>query len=192
MSLLPFHHLPPEILARPVAGLNLFPGGFAAQFHTRQPTLIVFLRHFGCVFCRETVTDLHYAATANLNFPEILFVYHGTPDEGRRFFFDLWPAARAIADPERVFYEAFQIPRGGMVEVFGGEALLCTIRAISKGHFIQSPQGDPWLMPGLFLVMDGEIHWHHHFQHAGDHPDWQHLARLSYNLTKNDEERVRA
>jgi hypothetical protein len=39
--------IPPSILTRPVAGLNLQPGTLADQLQGQRPTLLVFLRHFG-------------------------------------------------------------------------------------------------------------------------------------------------
>jgi len=46
-----------EILDAPVSGVNLAPGTLRAQLGER-PTLLVFLRHFGGIFCREAVADL--------------------------------------------------------------------------------------------------------------------------------------
>ena len=47
------------------------------------PQLLVFLRHFGCVFCRETVADLRAIAEDNPRFPPVLFFFIGSPTEGR-------------------------------------------------------------------------------------------------------------
>lgn len=37
----------PKMLAAPVTGVNLRPGTLADQISAEQPTLLVFLRHFG-------------------------------------------------------------------------------------------------------------------------------------------------
>ena len=42
----PDDRLPPALLDHPVAGLNLDPGPLRAQLGA-EPTLLVFLRHFG-------------------------------------------------------------------------------------------------------------------------------------------------
>ncbi len=59
--------------------------------------------------------------------------------------------------------------------MFGSGVWACGARAASKGHMIGAPVGDPWIMPGLFFVDNGQILWQHDFAHAGDHPDWETL-----------------
>jgi hypothetical protein len=54
----------------------------------------------------------------------------------------------------------------------GIQVWTCSFRAMAKGNFIGKPVGDPWIMPGVFLVHENEILWSHHFRHQGDHPDW--------------------
>jgi hypothetical protein len=39
--------LDPQILSQPVDGVNLKPGTLGDQIDPGQPTLLVFLRHFG-------------------------------------------------------------------------------------------------------------------------------------------------
>ncbi len=106
-------------------------------------------------------------------YPPILFFYQGSTSDGSAFFEKLWPDARAISDTPLTFYNAFGIERGGMKEMFGGGVWACGIRATLKGQRIGLPVGDPWIMPGAFLVDDtGRVAWQHDFAHAGDHPDW--------------------
>ena len=73
----------PELLDRYVGGVNLMPGLLRDQLGER-PTLLVFLRHFGCTFCRETVADLREAASEP-GYPPVLFFFQGSVTEGRAF-----------------------------------------------------------------------------------------------------------
>ena len=100
-------------------------------------------------------------------------------DDGAAFFRRLWPEARAIADLPRYFYDAFRIERGGMKEMFGPDVWACGVRATLKGSFIGRPVGDPWIMPGLFLVRNDQILWQRDFRHAGDHPDWATIPKMT-------------
>ncbi|MEM1126406.1 MAG: peroxiredoxin-like family protein [Bacteroidota bacterium] len=161
--------VPASVLDHPVEGVNLTPGTLRDQLG-ETPTLLVFLRHFGCIFCREMVGDLRKASTQQAAYPPVLFVYQGTPEQGRAFFEGLWPEARAIADLPRVLYDAFGLERGSVGQMFGPVVWACGVRAAAKGHFIGAPVGDPWVMPGLFLVEGPTVRWHHDFAHAGDHP----------------------
>ncbi len=46
-----------QTLESPVIRVNLAPGSFRDQL-SEGPALLIFLRFFGCIFCRETVADL--------------------------------------------------------------------------------------------------------------------------------------
>lgn len=170
-------HIPASILKAGVKGFQLEGPTFGEVLGNR-PTLLVFLRHFGCTFCREMVQDLKEMVQGRADAPAILFFYMGAPEEGEAFFSHFWPEARAVADAERVFYRAFGLTRGSWKQMFGLEVLACGIRAASKGHGLGRPVGDPLRMPGLFLVQGSEVRWEHAFKHAGDHPDFIRLPSV--------------
>jgi hypothetical protein len=165
--------IPADILESPVDGVNLRDGGgtLGEQLGDR-PTLLVFLRHFGCMFCREMVRDLRQISERTPGYPPVVFVYHGTPEEGRTFFGQNWPDARAIADTPKKFYTALGLRKATFGQMFGIQVWTCRLRAMSKGNFVGKAVGDPWLMPGVFLVHGAEVLWCHRFAHQGDHPDW--------------------
>lgn len=104
-------------------------------------------------------------------YPPLLFFYMGSVAEGETFFAKAWPEARAVSDPSKLFYKAFSLGRGSFRQVFGPEVLACGLRAASKGHIVGKVVGDPWQMPGLFLVQGPNVLWSHDFAHIGDHPD---------------------
>ncbi len=166
-----------EMLATTVSGTNLKPGTLADQFSETERTLFVFLRHFGCVFCREMVRDLAQFRVGHADFPELLFVHMGTPAEGDAFFAKYGDGLRAIADPEKVLYQGFGLRRGGLKQMFGPNVWKRGFEATFKGHGVGRPIGDPWQMPGAFLIEGRTILAHHDFDHAGDHPDWLAFVR---------------
>lgn len=170
--------LPATVLDTPVEGVNLRPGTLREQLGD-TPTLLIFLRHFGCLFCREMVQDIRQFAATTPDYPPVLFFYQGNGDEGKHFFDRYWPEARAVADSPKTFYTAFGIERGGLKEMLGPEVWACGIRAASKGHTGGIPVGDPWMMPGAFLVQGDQIIWRHTFRHAGDHPDFAKIAGVA-------------
>ena len=137
------------------------------------PTLLVFLRHFGCIFCREMVRDVRRAAEETPGYPGVMFVFQGSVEQGLAFFGRWWPTARAIADPSARLYRAMGVRRGSAGQMIGLRVWGCGLRALGKGNFIGKAVGDPWLMPGAFLVHRGAVAWTHQFKHAGDHPDWR-------------------
>ena len=76
--------IPDSLLDRAIGGLNLVPGNLRDQLGDRSK-LLVFLRHFGCIFCRETLADIREVVESDDPFPEPLFFFQGTPTEGRVF-----------------------------------------------------------------------------------------------------------
>lgn len=182
-----FGALSSEILDRPVDGVNLAAGSLRDQLPAGSPTLLVFLRHLGCIFCREMIKDIRRAAEADSAYPPVLFFFQGTPDNGKEFFDQFWPSARAVADLPRHFYDAFGLKQGSVGQMFSPRVWLCGLRAVSKGNLqpLAKPIGDPWLMPGCFLVRDGSILWRHDFLHAGDHPDFTRIPAIAAGLAND-------
>ncbi len=170
--------VPGAALDRAVQGVNLRPGSLRDQIG-REPTLLVFLRHFGCAFCRETMADLRDAADKDPGFPAVLFFFQGSPLEGKAFLRRYWPEARAVADPELRFYEDFGVGQGGWMQMLGPRVWSAGRRAQAKGHTNGARVGDVWRMPGLFLVAEDRLLWSHRFRHAGDHPEFAEIPRLA-------------
>ena len=114
--------------------------------------------------------DLRRASKSE-GFPPVLFFFQATAEAGAEFFGRFWPEARAVADPERHFYEAFGARRGTLGQVLGPRVWAAGVRAALKGHRIGKPVGDPMVMPALLLVQGDRIVWSHPFRHAGDQPE---------------------
>jgi hypothetical protein len=171
--------IPGEILDQTVKGLNLTGSTLRDELTSDRPTLLIFLRHFGCIFCREIVADVRQISEQNPHYPRVIFFYQGTVEQGEDFFRRLWPDARAIADQSKTFYDGFEVSRGGMQEMFGAEVWACGVRAAMKGHFIGQKVGDPWTMPTSYLVQGRDTLWYHEGVHAGDHPDFDRIPSLA-------------
>jgi len=177
----PGDRIPKEFLDEAVVGVNLVPGTLRDQLGPGV-TLLVFLRHFGCIFCRETLADLRDAASSEDGLPPVLFFFQGSPIEGKATLRRDWPEARAIADPEARFYEAFGVTRGGLVEMFRPAVWMAKRAAEAKGHRNGPRSGDIWRMPGMFLARGEQICWSHEYGHAADHPDYAEIGRMAAEL----------
>ena len=170
------NRLSDAVLDAEVDGVGLASGTLRDQLS--GPTLIAFLRHFGCPFCREMVADLRDLSDDLDEALPVLFVYQNTPEAGAEFFRSTWPEARAVADPERCLYEAFGVGRAGVGQALNPGVWACTLRAVSRGHLPGVPDSDPRTMPGLFIVgPEGAVAWSHDFAHAADHPDFRPILR---------------
>jgi hypothetical protein len=134
------------------------------------------------MFCRETVRELRRESAGRDDFPAILFVHQGTPDEGRAFFGQYWPEARAVSDPELKLYAVFAIHRGDIRQLLQPDLWRRAIANTLKGNVNGRIQGDVALQPGMFMLQDGVILWEHPYRHAGDHPDWTQLPELARSM----------
>ena len=170
------------ILDHVVSGMNLSPGRLRDQLD-ESPTLLVFLRHFGCMFCRETLADLRAASEQDPDFPRTLFFFQGTPTEGRAFMRRYWPSLRAVADPHGEMYEAFGIERGSLMQNLGPQVWRARSRAVAKGHENGPRSGDVWRMPGLVLTSGDRVHWVQPMKHAAELPDLDEVRAKMAALT---------
>ena len=166
--------IPKEVLDSKIEGLNLDADNLEGLIKNKR-VLFVFLRHLGCVFCPEIVRDLREIAASNSNYPEIVFFFQGSVEQGKSFFKKIWPEAKAIADLPKKFYSAFKLKRGTISQLFGHKVWMRGTEAMLKGNFVGLPVGDLWTMPGMFLVENNNIVWQHEFEHIGDHPDLSNL-----------------
>lgn len=145
----------------------------------RQPLFLVFLRHFGCTFCREALADLAAihdrlrAAGARL-----VLVHMSTEGEACEMF-DSYGLREvtAISDPERLLYRAFALRRGTPAQLLGWSVWKRGWEAgVKNGHGIGWLRGDGAQMPGAFVVSHGRIVAQFVHETASDRPDYVILA----------------
>jgi hypothetical protein len=172
-----------SVLDHSVEGVNLSHRTLRGELGD-APTLVVFLRHLGCIFCREMVKDLRKVIEADKGYPPVLFFYQGSVDEGRAFFEQRFPQARAVADLPRAFYTAAGLQQANTAQLFSPRLMMCTLRATAKGNTQRLGRviGDPWMMPGVMLLQQGKLLWQHEFLHAGDHPDFRRVPGILKNI----------
>jgi len=167
-----------DVLATPVEGRNLRPGTLRDQWGDGR-ALLIFLRHLGCLFSREVVADVRKAEDADPSYPPVLYVHLGSVADGEAFFGKHDPGARTVADGLGPLYAAFGIRRGTIGQLFSPAVIACGLRATRKGHGQGRPIGDPWMLPGMFVVQGDDILWSHEARHAADHPDFARIPEFA-------------
>ncbi|MFN0134728.1 MAG: SelL-related redox protein [Phycisphaerae bacterium] len=176
VALAPDAPLSPEAAMRTVRTDR---GESLAELSSRQPQIVVFLRHLGCTFCREALADLalrdRELRSRNLG---VVIVHMGYEREAAAMLdrYGLRDATR-VNDPERVLYRAFDLKRGRFTQLFGLRVWLRGISAgLIAGHGVGSVAGDGFQMPGAFVIHDGHIVRAFRHQTAADRPDYVELA----------------
>jgi len=154
-------------------------GASLAELASRSPVLLVFLRHTGCTFCREALSDLS-AARERLERKgiRIVLVHLGSQNAALEAVarYGLGDVDR-IGDPERRLYAAFGLKRGGWRQLAGWKALWRGVQAgLFAGHGLGRPRGDVRQMPGIFFLNRGAValSWRH--RTAADRPDYERFA----------------
>ncbi len=152
-----------------------------------SPVMLVFLRHFGCTFCREALAELARKRNQKKLDPNtrLVLVHMATDEEAARFFarYGLENEAR-ISDRNCELYRAFSLGRGTFGQLFGlrswlrGAWLLLT-----KGIFFGAPIGDGFRMPGVFLVYRGRIIKSFRHAFAAQVPDYDYISACRVSET---------
>jgi peroxiredoxin len=143
-----------------------------------KPMLLVFLRHFGCAFCRETIHDVGKAMPElNRRGVRPVFVHMGSPERARPFFerFGLRDAER-VSDPEMKLYQApvFHLLKSTVLpHFFGATAYWELARRALWRYGAGSPgKEDPTQLPGVFFLKNRAIHRAFRHKNLGDRIDY--------------------
>lgn len=142
--------------------------------------LLVFLRHFGCVFCREAIKDLSKKRKGLADRGvEIVFV-HMSDNETAQEYFDRYniTGVDSISDPSCALYQQFGLMKGRPGQLFGLKNWVRGFEVFVKDPTIVSVKqiGDGFQMPGVFLIKDSEVKQSFIHKSAADKPDYDQIV----------------
>ncbi len=136
-----------------------------------KPLLIVFLRHSGCTFCREMLSDLRK------QFPDIqrrgfepVLVHMSEPMRATQMFdsYGLGTTHR-ISDPEQQLYRSFGIGRGNFWQLFGRRVWIRAAKALLwDGHGVGRLDGDGFQMPAALVLYRSQVLASYFASHAAE------------------------
>lgn len=153
-----------------VEGVVPTPSDLLEQFFAEHKSLskmsnektiaFVFLRHFGCSFCRDFLNQVLHETKNN---PEILerliFVHMSERARGLEFFKKQGLAsAHLIADPQQIWHRSFGLARSRWRDLLSVGLLWRGFRsALLRRRGVGRLEGDGFQMPGFVLIEKGEI-----------------------------------
>ena len=135
-------------------------GESLAELSKAAPVLVVFLRHQGCPFCRETLSKLEKRRKEIEASGVTIVLVHMIPsDNEAEMFFARWRMhdVPRISDHEQRVYKIFGLARGSTWQVLGPSAMWRGFQAVLSGNGFGKPQGDIYQLPGAFLLEDSRI-----------------------------------
>src|SRR5271156_4515535 len=151
-----------EEAARTFASIHTESGANLLELAEASPVLLVFLRHFGCSFCRQTISDVaDLRDELDRRGVRPVFVHLGTPERAKPFF-DYY----GIGDVERVSDPAKQVYRQPVFQLGRSSPWMALIQTSVwvgwlKGpifkHGIGAIKEDGSQMPGVFFLREAKI-----------------------------------
>jgi hypothetical protein len=146
-----------------------------------SPVLLVFLRHFGCSFCRQSLSKVsELRAELEARGVRPVFVHVGTPERAKPYFdyYKLTDIER-VSDPEAAIYQhpLFDLGRTSpFVHFFIPKVIVGWLKGAIFTHGIGMIREDAHQMPGVFFLKDRAIVRGFRYKTIADEPDYLKLV----------------
>ncbi len=140
--------------------------------------LLIFLRHFGCVFCRESLMDLALKKDVFAKEKVTPVFVHMTDYKTAESYFEQYDFKDCIhvSDPECAFYLAFGLVKGRFSQLFGLKNAVRGFEIAARGIYPTLTQvGDGTQMPGMFMISNGIVERSFIHKYAADKPNYDQL-----------------
>ncbi len=145
-----------------------------SDFYKDGSLVLVFLRHLGCIFCREQIAELRPHTDLN-----IVLVSMAKAQEAEDFREKMEIPQPVISDPNKLLYEAFGLRRGSFSQIVSPTIMRKGIGTFNKGNRPGMMKHDPWMLAGVFRVdPDGEVSFTHYSSDISDNMSGDEIARL--------------
>ena len=142
--------------------------------------LLVFLRHFGCAFCRQALDDVSKVrGDLAMRGVQVAFVHLGSPERAKPYFdyYKLSDVER-VSNPEGSLYRdpVFALARVSLWEIFRPEVWIGWLRGAMFKYRIGLLKEDIQQMPGVFFLKDRGIANFYRHRTIADRPDYLRIA----------------
>ena len=132
--------------------------------------VLVFLRHFGCLFCKNQVGELrqHYQQIRDTGY-DVVTIGQGSEARAARFAEDNNLPFPVFGDKERATYREYGLTSNRFGSFLEPDAYRVGIKSLLHGYFPGMPEGSLSQNPGVFLIdRQGRILTARIGHHAGD------------------------
>ncbi len=120
---------------------------------SRTGLALIFLRHFGCPFCKEHAQALHQRRDAfGAAGVEIVMIGPGTPAEAAAFIDELGLADPVLTDRDRTAYRDYGLGQAPVRSLLDPRVIAGGVRAAAKGFLPRTSSGNPLQLQGQFLI----------------------------------------
>lgn len=154
-------------------------GNRISELSDNQPVMMIFLRHFGCTFCREALAELSTKKKSLEDAGTRMVFVHMSDNETADKYFTRYNLSDAehVSDPNCNFYTSFGLLKGNFRQLFGLSSWIRGFKAgIIEGHGIGQQLGDDFQMPGVFIIKSRSIREKYIHKLPSDKPNYEKLA----------------
>jgi len=141
--------------------------------------MLIFLRHFGCIFCKEALFDISKKRRAlEERGVKIVFVHMAEAEVAEKYFLTFGlKDVNHISDPTCALYKEFGLTKGTTSQLLGLKNWVRGFEvSVGKGIEVSIRQiGDAFQMPGVFVIDNGRIKSKYIHSTAADKPDYEKL-----------------
>ena len=163
------HTLPPEladVTVKEEDGADVRLGSVVDD----RPLVLAFVRHFGCVFCREQVKKLQAEAGRMAGAgADLVVVGSGAPTFVQGFREETGFDGRVLSDPNGKAFEAAGMHRG-VLSTLNPLTAVKGVFAMLRGTKYGGVQGDNYQQGGVLVIVDGRVVYEYRSRYAGDEP----------------------
>ena len=143
-----------------------------------RAAVLVFVRHFGCIHCRDHIIQLRAdEAAIRAAGADIAIIGNGSPSFIAGFRDETGWTGALYTDPTLAAYRAAELVRG-VTHTLDPRALAPTLRAFLRGGRQGRTLGDQWQQGGVVVVAPGgAVRWHHASGRPGDNAPGRDIVR---------------
>jgi peroxiredoxin len=168
-------------LAVALASVRTESGKTLLELAEASPVLLVFLRHFGCSFCRQAISDVaDLKSELDKRGVRPVFVHLGTPERAKPFFdyYGIGDVER-VSDPEGVVYRnpVFALPRmHPALTLLQPSVWAGWLKGALLKHGIGAIKEDGHQMQGIFFLKGPKIVRQFRYKTIADEPNYLKLV----------------
>ena len=139
------------------------------------PLVVMFMRHFGCAFCREHLIRMGKAlGDFEAAGAQVVAVFQYSAEATRDFCASRKVPFDCLGDPNREAYAQVEVGRGRRDQVLGRKIAGSYLKTVLRSRVIGSakaPVEEMLQLPGTFVVgSDGRVRFAHYAVSSADNP----------------------
>ena len=153
-------------------------GETLSHLSEKSPVLLIMLRHEGCPFCRNAMSDIARLRDRIEAIGTRIVLGHMWDEKDFAAFASRYglSALPSVADPSRALYKRLGLRRATLWQLLAPKIWWTSFKSILEGYLPGRVKGDLFQLPGAFLIHQGQVIRSHAYRDASDRPDYVSLA----------------